>query len=93
MADELHSGEEIEDEMIQDREDRSDGDDEDEVQNQLEPVTLASAIDSLQRLRRFSIPENNEDCPSQELNVWADYLSNLSLKRSEQVTLDRFFVR
>ena len=91
MADELLSGEEIVDEMIQERGEGSDCDD--GVQSQLEPVTLASAIDSLQRLRRFSVQENSEDCLPQELNVWTDYLSKLSLKRSKQVTLDNFFVR
>ena len=61
MADELPSGEEIVDEMIQERREGSDFDDEDSLFH--------------------------------ELNVWADYLTNLSLKRSKQATLDRFFVR
>ena len=68
-------------------------DDDEEEQCQPEPVTLKSAIECLEKLRHFSIQEGNEDSPRQPLNLWADYLNNLTLRRSKQVTLDEFLAK
>ena len=57
---------------------------------QPEPVTLKSTIESLGKLRHVSSQERDEDRRRQPLNFWADYLDNLTLRRSKQVTLDEF---
>ena len=94
MADETLSGDYIVAEMIDERDGGTgDDDDDEEEQCQPEPVTLKTAIECLEKLRHFSIQEGNEDSPRQPLNLWADYLNNLTLRRSKQVTLDQFLAK
>ncbi|KFM57450.1 Tigger transposable element-derived protein 4, partial [Stegodyphus mimosarum] len=66
-------------------------DDDDDIANKLVQMTTQDARKCIESLRRYFMQEENEGSPTAALDVCGDFIHVQSVKRTRQITLDKFF--